>query len=286
MGATNDGRSVTRSRIAGAIGKYTDTVTASNTALTMTGTTFLDLPPEIRNYIYDLSGCLVAWQCGRCTRQWRGEDPELCYIPPADDSSRVQVYFRSPQKCCARPQTGDNTPMTCPVVGPATFWVNRSSHLIQREAEPGSKDIVKGPKHLRAKITCGVHCQRAQHAEHHTLSTAQPSLAEVCQQVRSDTLSVFYGFRVFLFTLFDTEIDGFAIEKWLQTIGPANTRMLRAVAIVCRKKKQLLYVEKTLVPIMKKLGVRVEDIVFRSVRVGYPFCFCETCVMRAASLSI
>ncbi|KAK5127963.1 hypothetical protein LTR85_005080 [Meristemomyces frigidus] len=163
-------------------------------------TTFLDLPPEIRNHIYELSGCL------------------------------------------------------------------------------------KGLPMLQMRST--VTRRGSRHAQEHTLPTTQPSLTMMSKQVRRDTLPMFYGNHGFVFTRFDTESDGSNIETWLEALGAANAKMLFCVVIVVRKKKQQLYVEKTLLPKMRQLGVRVDDIFLRSVRVGYPFCCCETCVMRTAGLLV
>lgn len=47
---------------------------SSQDSMAATGTSFTDLPPEIRNYIYELAGCAVVHQCRVCTRMRRGDD--------------------------------------------------------------------------------------------------------------------------------------------------------------------------------------------------------------------
>jgi len=45
--------------------------------------------------------------------------------------------------------------------------------------------------------------------------------------------------------------------------------------------EDLKYIHKTLKPKMRTRGVRLDDdSVGGAVRLGYPFCYCETCVMR------
>ena len=70
-------------------------------------TTFLDLPGEIRNRIYDLSGCIMIEQCSRCSHMW--------FEDQIDDYAAT---------CCLRPLGPYPN-----LIGRAYLWINRSSHL-------------------------------------------------------------------------------------------------------------------------------------------------------------
>ncbi|KAK4546531.1 hypothetical protein LTR36_001748 [Oleoguttula mirabilis] len=240
--------------------------------------TFLDLPAELRTYIYDLSGCLTVWQCCTCRQQWHGDGPVL-------SASKCEDYYtlsesHSPQDAYSTtPPNEANASPSSSTHGPAGFWVNRSSHLIEPVAESETSTATAGTaKSLRATKRCGKYCTASAHGAH-VQSVAQPALTRVCKRIRAETLSIFYGIHTFFFTIFDNQIDGGALEKWLATIGPANASSLRCLHVVYRQKQQSRYLENTLLPLARTLGVRVDEAVI-SCRLSYPFCYCEMCVLE------
>lgn len=210
--------------------------------------TFLNLPAEIRNYIYDLSGCVMLYQCGRCTRMRRGDDHEDRCDLLVDD---CHFFMFSPEYQCCR---YDNTPSThdgksmnvCAGYHSVAFWVNRKSHLAKSAAtiegpkgKTNSNEKKKGhQKFLRSTSTCGMTCKPWDHGQGHVIEIAQPNVTRTCKQVRADTLPTFYGSHAFILTLFDIEEDAKSITSWLEMIGPANAGMLRNLKVVYRKKRK------------------------------------------------
>ena len=331
---------------------YTPTSMASTTPVKKKPTTFLSLPPELRNHIYSLSHCLELRPCAGCTRYlqrgtdnkaycdalWKclshldqlygiddmHDDCEYCARYLGEDVDVNADDGRRPCEHCTRYPPGGSddstTPNTCrrctevypthceycshcqlctyrcqgflsskygkqvkPKSLAVSLWVNRSSYF----AEEGYESVnAKGnltklratvPNHSKSTRTCTAWT----HGTHHASRVAQPELTKVSQQVRRETLSVFYGIHSFLFTLMDVGIDGVNIRNWLRTIGKENAARLENVKVVYRNKTQGKFVEKELLPAMATLGVRKDEGVVTVKRLPYPYCYCESCIRKA-----
>ena len=210
---------------------------ASSETPTKKPITFMSLPAELRNHIYALAGSLTVWQCKRCFYS--------CFADVKDPNRPLCVWSEL------------HDPGLHEWVTKAIFWVNRSSRLSSEKylREPEGDDITKN----------------------RNTSVAQPDLAKVNKQIRTDTLSIFYGNQTFVFTVFDEKIDAPMIGRWLKTIGWANATMLRSVKVVYRSKKTKRFITKDLVPEMGRMGVKTD--VVETLRFGYPYCYCEKCIM-------
>lgn len=68
------------------------------------------------------------------------------------------------------------------------------------------------------------HCFRSE------VSAAQPTISQVCKQLRMETLPVFYGSNRFLAELGEAE-DLETARNWLATIGDSNVRYLRHLVL-------------------------------------------------------
>ncbi|TKA29783.1 hypothetical protein B0A50_03147 [Salinomyces thailandicus] len=290
--------------------------------------TFLDLPPEIRDLIYELSGCLCICQCTFCNRHLRGDDERIRTCFSHDD--RVYRLVPLVEGCSNRVPPLKRSVRFCIGSSPPLVWVNRKSDLNEpppktragyAERDPckaaesagteATKKLLTGEG--RAADTCnqpaadmGGSAQTAQVASgairkdlrkakicdsnlsslsgatsvtaDNTATVEHPALTQVSKQVRADTLPMFYGRRIFVFTLFDRQANSQSIVEWLARIGD-NADLLLMVAIVCRKKADRKYFRKVLRPMMEDLGLR--DGVTISVRLEYPFCYCERCILEA-----
>lgn len=60
-------------------------------------TTFLNLPAEIRNYIYELSGCLAVVQCENCKKHGTLDIVTLGYERTCSGNPRIAWPIRYPR---------------------------------------------------------------------------------------------------------------------------------------------------------------------------------------------
>lgn len=236
--------------------------------------TFLSLPAELRNEIYELSGCLESKQRGELgfvaegcpDGAYHDQDSgcELCWFDIKDGSSCITCLFHSWHH------------------EPYSIWVNRNGSYSTTDHKSGVSK-----QSLRHNLT--FHERKGEPAEAHgahlSSGVEQPALTRVCKEVRDDTLLMFYGGTSFLFTIFDRKIDTTSLFKWLRTIGKQNAGFLARIKIVVRNKKTTEYVQKELIPALRKLGVRTEDDdgveVVQVTKLTYPYCFCEHCIRMA-----
>lgn len=115
------------------------------------------------------------------------------------------------------------------------LWVNRNSNY-----HANSPTTNADRPSLRSNKTwsfCWLGCPAGVHAAHIENGVEQPELTKVSRQIRNDTLPIFYGSHIFLFTLFDRDVDATSICKWMSRIGRHNVSLLRKVIIVTRSKK-------------------------------------------------
>ncbi|KAK0255127.1 hypothetical protein B0A54_11299 [Friedmanniomyces endolithicus] len=207
-------------------------------------TTFSTLPAELRNEIYELSGCLDLVQC-----------PTTRKIMPADE---LQTY---------------------PGTGCASIAYNRA--LIDR---PAILCICRYPfttfdRFLRMKF-CNFGKTRVCNSLLSCFTPtrpSQPSLTKVSTAVRADTLPIYYGKYTFYAFISDVEEDDETLLRWLSTIGPHNASLLRNIILVHDEQAVAHYIVKDLQPEMARLGVRVGDAV-KLKRAAYPHCNSNECI--------
>ena len=226
--------------------------------------TFLTLPLEIRHHIYSLTGCLNINQVSEIAETFQAID---------DESKKISIKLPKCSDGCF-PRLRSTTPK------PLSIWINRRSELGRKEFHSPNYPTKKHLRKLFPTHKAGNKWQTALHGPLHTDRVAQPALTKVNKQTRIETLQLFYGSQSFLFTLFYRDTDSVSIFKWLRTIGKNNASFLRTVKIVYRKKQDVKFIRKTLLPAMNRLGVRTEakqDVVV-AIRLTYPFCYCEECI--------
>ena len=212
-------------------------------ATTKPPTTFSTLPAELRNEIYELSGCLDLVQC-----------------PTTRSSMRVDEF-----------QTYARTDF-------ASIAFNRG--LIDR---PAFLCIRQHPATRHDRSQPMRFCKWGKTCICNTLSCftpaeiSQPSLTKVSTAVRADTLPIYYGKHIFYAFVSDVEEDGATLLRWLSTIGSHNASLLRNIILVYGKKTVAHYIVRDLQPEMARLGVRVGDAV-KLRRTDYPHCNCDECI--------
>lgn len=182
----------------------------------------------------------------------------------------------------------NDSPLGTKPLKPLSIWINRGDlkafkcFVAQTNAHRARNSLINNlfvvsGKHL------GCSSAVAKLRRSHPEIVAQPALTKVNKQIRAETLPVIYGAQAFLFTLFDRDVDIKALFKWLRITGKENAALITKINVVYRKKKDKKYIRNTLLPVMRKLGVRTEakNEVVVATRLPYPFCFCEECVRKA-----
>jgi hypothetical protein len=235
-------------------------------------TTFLSLPPEIRNHIYQLAGEIEPLPCAAA--ETLGVD-----CPPAP----IWVCISLPTTTSTNLDQQLNQSSTC-----ARREVERCSSLSEHRIGPThSAGATVGMQ--QHKLFCkqrGLRCL-----------TQQPALTKVCRALRRETLSMFYGTNTFVFTWFDMagnadwEHDVLSFKRWLAAIGPINAGMLRSIKVVCRhvwaidetgrRMRRSEWVRERFVPEMVSFGVRDGVVTSTMLSVGFQKFFCECCIGRS-----
>ena len=228
-------------------------------------TSFLSLPAELRNEIYELSGCLNSVQTQEIHE----------FVMPNVDPTVVRRDIYEPCYFC---YWNGEPPTSAP-----SLWVNRNSSSATKAGKTNQR--IRHGQTIHGKPFSGVTASR--HGAHIKTGVKQPALSKASKQVRFETLSIFYGQHSFLFTLFDRGIDSRSIFKYIRTIGKDSVGMLRDVKIVVRSKADQKYVENELIEMLKKLGLSTDNgTIVGVVKLPYPFCYCENCIRRAIGESV
>lgn len=268
--------------------------------------TFLSLPAELRNTIYELSGCLDIVQCRRTSSTirphellekrrscapvnegWAGCKCGLHCGSYLDDlGDTVDLY--GPVMACHCALHAHDMKAGPPV--PAAFlrvnWRSTASPTAEGAKQTQDFDdvlqsqevAVRRMQHFyRGSTSC---CSMCSTTKCRLVGLTQPALTKVSKKVRAETLPMFYGKHIFVFIVFEVERDCDSILRWLSRIGMENAEMLRKVVVLYKKKKVVRYFEKELRPEMAKLGARVGDGAVQLMRMKYPYCECEGCVMK------
>ena len=200
-------------------------------------TTFLDLPAELRNHVYELSlpGCLSTYDLiDRC--RWL----------------RYNHYIRR--------ESID------------LLWLNRSSEL---------RSIIH-PLHPSwlGGSDANLHAYSVPRAVHH-------SLLQTNKQIHGETIAMWYGMQQFLWTLLDKGTsDQDSLMAWLDMIGPSNASLIHDLRLVYRREKQARSITRLLVPELRSRGIRTDDGVVRIVKLLFPCCACENCVIPTVAKSV
>lgn len=232
-----------------------DTTTITNFRPIKGRTTFETLPGELRNRIYDLSGCLRYWEIRdtplRTTA--RGDSqPRTC--PPM--FSRSGMFRRRVVKhvCldgCARLEHRDNC---------------RAAYL-----------IVNG-KEIR-EVRCFTDWRGMRHTPCHEATIAQPALTTVSKLCRQETLSIFYGDHPIVAKL---NGDGNRLLEWLDTIGAVSAGHIRRLYLIYSRKEESHYIDKELRRELRMRGLSAgeQDGVLRLVRVSFPYKCDEASILK------
>ncbi|KAK0781735.1 hypothetical protein LTR02_013195 [Friedmanniomyces endolithicus] len=207
-------------------------------ATTKPPTTFSTLPAELRNEIYELSGCLDL----------------------------VQISMRADEF-----QTNART--DCASIAYNRALIDRPAFLCIRQHPATRHDRSQRRRFCKWKTTCICNTLSC----FTPAEISQPSLTKVSTAVRADTLPIYYGKHIFYAFVSDGEEDGTTLLRWLSTIGSHNASLLRNIILVYGKKTVAHYIVRDLQPEMARLGVRVGDAV-KLRRTDYPHCNCDECI--------
>ena len=272
-------------------------------------TTFLDLPAELRNEIYTLSGCLETMQCPNCTRTTTADKADEFFCSEAAILERVSSLWRRTFGTRPSGLVGSRYPCVCKS---CEYNVDRDLralrawtctlgmyHLAQRDdaflhINRGSKWFEKAPKPQTDLW------QRTVISDTWTgpmKATSQPSLTRVCRKIREDTLPMWYGNQHFLFTILtnkdgagvyegldrtgemDHHDDALHMIQWFERIGRANAAAIRRLTIVYTTVENGYYLRRCDLPWLKSLGVDVEGAVVlkRTEDINWRKCQCRSC---------
>ncbi|KXT01384.1 hypothetical protein AC578_6628 [Pseudocercospora eumusae] len=221
--------------------------------------TFESLPAELRNSIYDLSGCLKVYQCRICSSTAFGDGDAIKYkhVSKRTTDDPQRKFYRWPyivRDCCKRKEG------SCGHAHRSTLlWVNRQGNTAS---------------HHDCK------CRNADHSHQRVVGATQLAIAQVSKSIRVETLGIFYASNHFFATMFNTSKDRGAIMKWLKAIGPKNASQITSFEIVYTRNEQLRFLKKKLVKKMKEMGLHVDEGVLEATKLRAPFCRCEHCVMQ------
>lgn len=221
--------------------------------------TFMSLPAELRNRIYDLSGCIKLYQCRLCSTTVFGDSNRVTHQQLTDKSTPIRKRYSWPWIdiwCCKRgKRSGD-----CGHAHRITIlWINR-----QDEVNPHHKCKCSGSP---------PHQQRSKDSSH-------LAIAQVSKSVRLETLGIYYASYEFFGTMFEPSRDRAGIMKWLKAIGPDNAAQITSLRIVYSRKQYLRFMKQKMIGKMREMGLRVDDGVVEAVRLKAPYCRCEWCVMQ------
>ncbi|KAF7197661.1 hypothetical protein HII31_01000 [Pseudocercospora fuligena] len=252
------------------------TPAASEIAQTPVGdddkTTFESLPAELRNRIYQLSGCLKFYEepdrnrrsCARhtvCGDYTADAHPVVHGCGDGEHCSFASWDGFRDWKAAAYFVNGDPTFDTANY-GPRTC-VENFARYTTRATSP------------RKSLIC------------YQMTGAQPGLTRVSKKVREDTLPIFYGNHPFVVRLFSANAsDENRVFRWLDTIGPAAANMLREIYIFYARKQQLKHIRNNVLPELRARGVKTapgELGVVHLTRVTYPYNTNEVSVLEATS---
>lgn len=177
-------------------------------------TSFLDLPAELCNDIYALSGCLKTYQCRTCNITTYGDDEILRFQrlreQPKSDYRNEYQFTPFPYvagACCLKTQSNrcyagyiaymkssEYADDACGFAhSDALLWINRVSEV---------------PMHrlTAAQMTAGMFS----------------AIAQSCTRLRAETLSILIATHRIYATVFNPEVDGPAILSVLAFIGRGN----------------------------------------------------------------
>ncbi|KAK1071436.1 hypothetical protein LTR74_003313 [Friedmanniomyces endolithicus] len=212
-------------------------------ATTKPPTTFSTLPAELRDEIYELSGCLDLVQCRTTRISMRADE--------------FQTYART----------------DCASIAYNRALIDRQAFLCIRQHSATRHDRSQRKRFCKWKTMCI--CNTLSYFTPAEIS--QPSLTKVSTAVRADTLPIYYGKHIFYAFVSDGEEDGTTLLRWLSTIGSHNASLLRNIILVYGKKTVAHCIVRDLQPEMARLGVRVGDAV-KLRRTDYPHCNCDECI--------
>ncbi|KAI5362174.1 hypothetical protein Slin14017_G074110 [Septoria linicola] len=151
----------------------------------------LDLPAEIRNEIYELSGCVQPRQCSECKRFILGENidmhPHHTWFDDVPEPLTLEI---------------------CKIVLPRHCSRNMESLVTKVKIEPSSSPTYR-------TIT----------SEH---ILRQPALTRVSKQVREDTLPIFYGSFTFYLPVLDPVVT-IKMLDWLE--AKTHPKLFRDVRV-------------------------------------------------------
>lgn len=119
-----------------------------------------------------------------------------------------------------------------------------------------------------------------EYLDEHVVSISQPAPSKVSKELRPETLSLFYGGYIFMFTAFKYKQIFDAPSSWLKKIGKRDAALVRKLMIVLPYAKDAsdrLEIKSSLYKRLKGLGCEAE-VKFMSYEYGR--CRCETCVLR------
>lgn len=226
-------------------------------------TGFLDLPAELRNEIYSLSGCLKGFQCRICNSIVY-EDSDSIRLnrldKPHDDlgANKLQVYRFSEwpyiaHACPLKTRSSRNhkggyvgskySDAQCGYARRVPMlWINRNSH-IQIHHKLG----YTSPQDNGGKL---------------------PAIASTCTVLRAEMLSIFIATHRIYATVFDAETDGADILRTMFLLGFHTVSKIKRFEIAYSKKQDLKYINDTLVQGLKAAGMRTDEGVVEVSRPG------------------
>jgi hypothetical protein len=255
------------------------TASATATAADPDPTSFHSCAPELRNEVYALVDEMVIVQCSKCLITRRRKDPD----PQRQEFLQRQRGKEVTQQAPKLHHHAGCEPYT--KWGKAYLWLNRNSHLsiIPGDAKKigSTQKPFVGARHLYVDHRVRRQCPAtaAKHATEHTVPIHPlPAITHASKKVRQEALGIFYGNHHFFFTYFAPECDEVSILGYLKTIGLESASLMTELTIVYRSRDDWRYIEKKLVPEMKKLGIKEDVVVLRKLE--YPYCNCERCIVR------
>lgn len=118
------------------------------------------------------------------------------------------------------------------------------------------------------------------HLWEHVVGVSQPALSKVSKQLRTETLAIFYGEPIFMFTAFKFQEIFEAPMAWMKQIGSHNAALVEKVMVVLPRMSGLygrILIKAWLSRQLKSVGA---EPVVKLKSYKYGRCRCETCVLR------
>lgn len=274
----------------------------------------LDLPPELRNYIFSLSGCLRWHACAHCNRVVSGERltpsgldtreqdlyPDDLSDLPASHDAETRASFRAN----LRANHGDVPgPPYRRVWRPHTILLNNPYQRPASCPAPARSRIVTETHYYRSGTDRALGCGRVSQSFVDAATIPQPALTRVCRQLRAETLPVFYGSHRFVLVLAAYKplmppppppLDTVLWRAWhraarvsvfhtLEAITPAHVKLIKHLGVVYVQRRQLGWIKDVLLPGLRARGLRHGTLrlgcTFKVRGCSYQKCGCMHCVL-------